>query len=155
MVTRGLSGAVTSKGNQGCTFPTKCNIDPEKDCLATRTVYEVECLTCSDDPNAKKALYTGTSGFSLHKRQREHMDATRRGQTRNALAKHQASKHRGQAPRYQSKPIRGGITYNLDRYILEAYMIDLNHRNPEVNTLNQRGEWGNRGLPRLEVRASP
>ena len=27
LVTRGLSGAVTSTGSQGCSFPVKCNID--------------------------------------------------------------------------------------------------------------------------------
>ena len=155
LVTRGLSGAVTSTGSKSCSFPVKCNIDPDQNCAISRNVYEVECTRCIEDQEPKRALYTGTSGHSLHKHQIEHLNQLRRGQNSNALVKHQKHKHRDRSPRFKSKVVKGGIQYNLDRFITEAYYIDQNAKNPEVNTLNQRGEWGNRGLVRLDVRSSP
>ena len=49
------------------------------------------------------------------------------------------------------KPVRGPMTYNLDRFILEGLLIEQNCQNPEVLVLNQRGEWGGGGLVRLAV----
>ena len=53
LVTRGLSGTVTSTGSQGYSFPVKCNIDPDQNCAIRRNVYEVECTTCIEDQEPK------------------------------------------------------------------------------------------------------
>ena len=154
LVTSGLSGPVRPTGQPGCVFPKPCNVDQETDCTRPRVVYRVDCLNCRD-ATGDQASYIGTSGFSLHKRQMEHLGEIRRGQQSNSMAKHHKLSHRGLDPQFQSTILRGGIQYNLDRYILEAYNIEQTKQNPNVVLLNQRGEWGNRGLPRLETRASP
>ena len=79
----------------------------------------------------------------------EHLAALNRRQRSNAMAKHHLAEHRNSAPKFQSKPIRGPMTYNLDRFILEGLLIEQNCQNPEVLVLNQRGEWGGGGLVRL------
>ena len=150
-VTDGLSKSVNFRGQKGCVFIPKCNVDSEKDCRVSRLVYEVECNRCTSDPTAKKALYTGTSGHVLHKRQLEHMGEIRRGQQSNALFKHQEQMHPGLEPDFTSRPVKGNIKYNLDRFILEAHRIEQNSRDGTLTVMNSRSEWGNRGLPRLAI----
>ena len=113
--------------------------------------YEVRCKTCGDDPNEKEALYYGTSGFTLHKRLKEHEADIRTNQQSNAMAKHRRTKHNGQNVEFEAQPVRGGMAYNVDRFLHEAVMIDQSNRRPDINSMNQRGEWGFRGLNRLTV----
>ena len=104
------------------------------------------------DPNQiREVLYIGTSGTTLHRRQTEHMDAIRRGQMSNALAKHHREKHPGEPQNYTAEPIQGGIPFNVERFILEAFKIQEFSQNTNFESLNQRGEWGHRGLTRLRV----
>ena len=72
-------------GQQGCFYSKKCLINPEKNCRVSRLTYEVRCKTCGDDPNEKEALYYGTSGFTLHKRLKEHEAEIRTNQQSNAM----------------------------------------------------------------------
>ena len=110
LVTSGLSGSMNFTGNQGCHFSKKCNIDPEADCRIPKSVYEVECYTCRADPNTPETtVYVGTSGFCLHKRQVEHVNAVRGRHNNNALAKHRQIKHRDTEVEFRSKVLRGGI----------------------------------------------
>ena len=150
-VTSGLSVPVRAKGNQQCGFSTKCNIEKGENCQTARYVYQVECLNCQEENRPRKALFVGTSCHSCHKRQMEHLAALNRRQRSNAMAKHHLAEHRNSAPKFQSKPVRGPMTYNLDRFILEGLLIEQNCQNPEVFVLNQRGEWGGGGLVRLAV----
>ena len=150
-VTDGLSKSVNFRGQKGCVFIPKCNVDSEKDCRVSRLVYEVECNRCTSDPTAKKALYTGTSGHVLHKRQLEHKGDIRRKQASNALSKPHELMHQGLEPDFTSRPIKGNIKYNLDIFILDAHRIEQANRNPNLNVMNCRSEWENRGLHRLTV----
>ena len=47
------------------------------------------------------------------------------------------------------------MRYNMDRMILEAHKIEEATNDPEVALLNQRGEWGHRGLVRIMTTQSP
>ena len=67
----------------------------------------------------------------------------------NALTKHHFNKHREVAPNFKVKPLRKGVKFNLDRYITEALLID----DPNVDLLNDRSEWGQRGVPRVRFEA--
>ena len=78
----------------------------------------------------------------------------RRGLLSNELFKHHSQVHQNQnlVPDYfRSRPVRGGMKFNLDRFILEAHKIDEASRNPNIKLLNSRAEWGQRGIPRLAV----
>ena len=126
-------------------------MNEEEDCRVARLVYEVECTQCTQDPSAKKALYLGTSGHVLHKRQLEHMGEIRRKQTSNALYKHHSQMHPNTDPQFSSKPLRGNIQYNMDRFILEAYKIDQANQDNNIVVMNSRSEWGNRGIPWIVI----
>ena len=123
-----------------------CNIDPESHCSDSRVVYEVRCAYYQGDQVAK---YTGTSGFSTHKRMKEHQAEIRGKRQSNSLYKHHATKHREIEANFISKPLRRGLKFNLDRYITESLLIEEAHQNPDVDLLNNRSEWGQRGVPRV------
>ena len=109
-ITAGLSKSVNFRGQQGCVFSPKCNIDPEKDCRISRLVYEVECIQCTEDPNTtKRSLYLGTSGHLLHKRQMEHIGDLRRQQDSNALQKHQQQMHPNTPANFRSRVVKQPI----------------------------------------------
>ena len=117
-----------------------------------KSVYRVTCNICKRDPEQlKEVVYIGTSGTTLHRRQVEHMDAIRRGQISNALAKHQGEKHPDEPQAFTAEPIQGGIPYNVERFILEALKIQEFSQSNTHQILNQRGEWGHRGLTRLRI----
>ena len=82
----------------------------------------------------------------------EHIWDLRRHQDSNTLHKHQILMHPDQAPDFRSKPLRGNIKYNLDRFILEAHKIDKASQDQEILLMNNRQEWGNRGLPRVVIK---
>ena len=105
------------------------------DCTRPRVVYRVDCLNCKD-ATGDQASYIGTSGFSLHKGQMEYLGEIRRGQKSNSMAKHHKFSHRGLDTHFQSTILRGGIQYNLDRYILEAYNIKQANQNQNLVLLN-------------------
>ena len=112
----------------------------------------MECIQCTEDPNTtKKSLYLGTSGHLLHKRQMEHLGDLRRHQDSNALFKHQNQMHPGTPPNFRSRPLKGPIQYNLDRFILEAHKIERASQDPNIHVMNSRSEWGYRGLPRITL----
>lgn len=154
LITKGLSGSVQPTGPRRCNFEKMCNIEEGEDCTVSCLIYKVTCTNCSEMDNPTDALYIGTSGFSLHKRQLEHLAEIRRQQQSNTMAKHQRQHHPNLQPRFTSKPVRGGMKFNLDRYILEVHLIQENHENQNVVLMNQRSAFGNRGIPRLESRST-
>ena len=124
-ITAGLSNTVKFTGQQGCVFTPKCNVDPELDCREGRLVYQTECLNCAEDPAViEKSVYIGTSGHLLHKRNLEHMGDIRRGNMSNALSKHHRLMHNNIEPKFSSRSLRGGIQYNLDKFILKGRKIN-------------------------------
>ena len=147
-VSAGLSNSVKFRGQSGCVFHPKCNISPSKDCRTSRSVYEVECNECTQDGSAPRPVYFGTSARILHVRQLEHEDAIRRKVSTHALYKHQKNQHRDNPTVFRSRPIKGDIQYNLDRFILEGHTIQSAREDSNQQILNQRSEWGHRGLPR-------
>ena len=151
-LTSGLSGLSKFTAEKGCVFTPKCNVDPEHDCRATRSVYCVECTNCKLDPNVmQSAFYLGTSGHQLHKRQREHMGEVRNRRASNALFKHHSNFHSETEPNFTSRPIHSGIRFNLDRFIMEGHQINKNSLDENGILLNSRSEWDHRGIPRLQV----
>ena len=79
--------------------------------------YEVIYKTCGDDPNEKEALYYGTSVFALHPSLKEHEAEIRTNQQSNAMAKHRRTKHNGQNVKFEDQPVRGGMAFNVDRFL--------------------------------------
>ena len=154
LITKGLSGSEKPTGPRSCVFEKACNVEEGVDCTVQRLVYQVTCTNCSEGDTPTESLYVGTSGYSLHRRQLQHIEEIRRQQQSNAMAKHQRHVHPNQQPKFRSKPIRGGIQFNLDRYILEAHLIQENSQNTDVVLMNQRSEFGNRGIPRIETRTN-
>ena len=152
LLTAGLSGSEKFTANSGCVFGPSCYIDPEFDCRTTRSVYEVECNTCVEDPGIQqRSLYIGTSGRMLHAHQKEHMGDIRLGRRTNALYKQSVNVHPNVVPNFCSRPIIGSIRYNLDRFITEGHLINKSSLDRNIEVLNSRAEWGHYRLPRLQV----
>ena len=124
----------------------KCWNEEESHCSDQRIVYEICCGNCTGDRVSK---YIGTSGFSTHKRMKEHQSDVRNKRQSNSLFKHHATSHQGETPNFQSRPLRKGLKFNLDRYITEALLIEEANQDPNVDLLNNRSEWGQRGVPRV------
>ena len=137
-------------GNYGCQFNTKCYIQEDQDCRISRAVYRIECKSCSDrgDP---QYIYLGTTGFTVHKRMTEHIQKVRARSQKNALAKHLNLVHNNEDAEFVTTIVKGGIVYNLNRFILESVEIEKARTNPEIHVMNSRSEWGGKGLPRIRV----
>ena len=111
-------------GQTGCHMgQEKCNIADDQDCRVSRAVYETDCLNCLDQ-TGKRSYYLGTTGRTIHSRQREHQDSVRQKQTSNAMYKHHQTAHRGLAPRFQTNVKHGGIIFNLDILLTESIKIE-------------------------------
>ena len=147
LIGQGLSKPVSFRGTRGCSFDDpNCWVDPEEHCSDSRVIYEVRCLNCQGEKTAK---YIGTSGFTSHKRTREHQSDVRNRRLHNSIYKHHAQTHSNDDPRFTTKTLRKGIRFTMDRYITEALLIEENHQDPNVDLLNNRSEWGHRGVPRV------
>ena len=68
------------------------------------------------------------------------------------MVKNRRAKYSGQNVEFEAQPVRGGMTFNVDRFLHESVMIDQSNRRPDINFMNRRGEWGFRGLNRLTVK---
>ena len=139
-------------GGQGSCHlgPPSCNVDTDHDCRATRCVYRVDCGHC--ERAGIKTVYIGTTGTTLHKRQRTHMTEVRSNNRSNAHTKHMLISHRGEAPDFKTTVLKSGMKYNLDRYIKESLRIEKARMDPEIDLINQRSEWNQRsGIPRLRI----
>ena len=71
---------------KGCPHRDECPVVPEQRCGGARMVYQLQCTSCG-------ALYLGTSGHSLHKRNMEHLEAVRSRNGSYAMARHYMSEH--------------------------------------------------------------
>ena len=150
LIGRGMGGSDNFGGVGSCHLgPPKCNVDREADCRVSRCVYSVSCDHCTE--TGQETQYIGTTGCTLHKRQREHMCEVQRRSTSNAQSKHHWEKHPTQEPKYTTRIISGGIKYNIERYIKEALQIESAKENTNINLINQKSEWGMTGVPRLRV----
>ena len=96
-------------------------------------------------------MYVGTTGRTTHSRMVEHSKALQGGLRKNAPVKHQTVMHRNTNPEFKAKIIKGGIRFNLDRFVLESQKIQETNDDPGVVILNSKSEWGSRGVPRLTV----
>ena len=128
----------------------ECNMDSEADCRVKRSVYQSECQICLTEQD-RKTVYIGTTGRVQHCRNLEHQQQIRTKSTSNALSKHHWSEHQNQIPSYKTTILRGGFRYNLDRQICESLTIETMNSDENINLINQRSEWGGRGIPRLQV----
>ena len=81
----------------------------------------------------------------------EHAKALQSDQRKNALVKHKILMHSDTNTEFKAKIVKGGIRYNLDRFVLESQKIQEANDDPGVNVLNSKSEWGSRGVPRLTV----
>ena len=151
-ITLGLKKGQNFGGQGGCHMGTrKCTIATDDNCRSSRVIYKISCLKCENNPNSEDMVYIGTSGHSTHKRNLEHLDDLRRGSMRSAITKHHQQKHRGEDPEFVTTVVKGGVRFNLDRFITEAIEIETHNFTPGVRVLNSKSEWGHRGLPRLVV----
>ena len=129
----------------------KCSIAEDDNCRVSRGIYKISCKKCEDNPNTNNMVYIGTSGHSVHKRNLEHLDDLRRKSMRSAITKHHLQNHRGEDPEFVTTVVKGGVRFNLDRFITEAIEIETHNFTPGIRVLNSKSEWGHRGLPRLVV----
>ena len=137
-------------GQTGCHMEQdKCFIMEDQDCRVSRAVYQTVCMNCQD--NSRQSVYIGTTGRTVHSRQKEHQTAVRQCQTGNPLAKHHQTAHSEDTPRFQTKIVHGGVRFNLDRFLTESLEIESARQKPDINLLNQKSEWGHQPLPRLSV----
>ena len=49
------------------------------------------------------------------------------------------------------EPIKSGFRYNLDRYVAESLTIERGKLDQDVNLMNSKSEFGNKGLPRIRI----
>ena len=137
-------------GQTGCHMEQeKCYIMEDQDCRVSRAVYQTVCMNCQD--NSRQSVYIGTTGRTVHSRQKEHQTAVRQHQTGNPLAKHHQTAHSEDTQRFQTKIVHGGVRFNLDRFLTECLEIESARQKPDMNLLNQKSEWGHQPLPRLSV----
>ena len=68
----------------------------------------------------------------------------------NSLYKHHTLNHANSQAKFASKSVRKGIRFTMDRYITEALLIEESNQDPNVDLLNNRSEWGQRGVPRVQ-----
>ena len=124
---------------QECPFNIKCWSVQKADCWKQRIVYRLECTQCG-------VQYTGTSGHSLHKRLREHMDAMRRGDLKYAMAKHYNLDHpliniRTTGDQlFRGELLSQPTASNMERYILEGLCIEDALMENSAPQINSRGE---------------
>ena len=128
-----------------------CFMDKEEDCRTSRSVYCIQCQICAKQNPPKKSLYYGTTGRCTHSRFVEHQKALQNRTRNSALSKHQEATHPNTQPEFQGSIVKGGIRFNVERFILESIKISEANDDSNVNLLNQKGEWGDRGIPRLRV----
>ena len=101
-----------------------------------------------------KVVYTGTSGYSGHKRLIEHSKAISGKNMKNALAKHMMVEHSSipaEDGKFKTKFVKTGINFNLSRYITESLTIEETRKEPGTQILNSKSEWGHTGVSRLKV----
>ena len=128
-----------------------CLTESETDCRVSRSVYVIECQDCGTLNPPTKSVYVGTTGRTTHSRMVEHAKALQSDQRKNALVKHKILMHLDTNPEFKAKIVKGGIRYNLDRFVLESQKIQEANDDPGVIVLNSKSEWGSRGVPRLTV----
>ena len=112
-------------------------------------MYRVKCKICG-------ALYTGTTGTSIHKRTITHMEAVKGGDRSNPISKHFLIEHRevrmvdgGEA--LFSVKILGSRSVNMERYIQEGIWIEEAVNVNRVGHMNSKGEWGRVNTRRITV----
>ena len=149
-VVSGLSLPDKFGGNKGCQYQKKCMILDNSDCRTAKTVYKIECVTCRDT-GGRSSVYLGTSGHTIHNRMLQHAADLRSSHNANALVKHMSSFHPNQQADFETNAVRGGMKFNLNRFILEALLIEGAKGTPNCVVMNSRSEWGHRGIVRLTV----
>ena len=151
----GLRKPVNFGGNGGCQMGpnnnNQCIIAYDHNCRINKSVYNIDCTPCKEDPNKLQARYVGTTGRTTHSRQLEHKRAILGRNASNALVKHQETEHPNQIPKFQASIVKGGFRWNLEHQIFEALEIESQTPDPNINILNSKSEWGHRGLPRLTI----
>ena len=115
--------------------------------MVQQVAYEVKCL---NSQWGRVAKYIGTSGFSNHKRVREHQQDVRNRRQQNSLYKHHALHHANREARFASRSVRKGINFTMYRYNTEALLIEESNQDPNLDILNNRSESGQRGVPRVQ-----
>ena len=93
----------------------------------------------------------GTTGRCTHSRFVEHQKELQNKTRNSALSKYQESTHQNTQPDFQGSIVKGGIRFNVERFILESIKISEGNDGTSVNLLDQKGEWGERDIPRLRT----
>ena len=109
-------------------------------------------------PQSQVATYAGNSGHNLHKRLDEHAQSVYRRDKKSALSKHHVVKHPQIAidsksdidKIFSASVIKGGFRFNVNRYVNESIQIDKFNNDPSVQLLNNKSEWGNNRVRRLQ-----
>ena len=152
LITSGLSSHQMWGGQTGCHMSQdSCLISDEHDCRPSRSIYQIVCQNCGQDPTAKSSVYIGTSGRSLHSRQKEHQTSVRKKKQSHPLVKHHSNAPPGIDANFTTEVLHRSVRFNLDRFVTEALEIDRARDDPSVNLLNQKSEWGQQTLPRLRI----
>ena len=100
-------------GVKYCQYALKCNISEEQDCRVSRGIYRIICKTC-EVRDGKKYVYTGTSGFSIHKRMMEHLQCVRARNASNALAKHAQLHHENEEAEFVTEIVKGNVKFKFN-----------------------------------------
>ena len=111
----------------------------------------MECHICSRMNPPQKSLYYGTTGRCTHSRFAEHQKALQNRSRTSALSKHQEAAHPNDQPDFKGSIVKGGMRFNVDRFILEVIRISEGNQDTNVNLLNQKGEWGDKGIPLFRI----
>ena len=61
------------------------------------------------------------------------------------------AKHNGTPPLFSTTVVKAGVRFNVERFCYEGLHIEDLKNDQNVKLLNQRSEWGNTGLVRLNV----
>ena len=69
----------------------------------------------------------------------------------HAPAKHIRLTHINEDAEFVTKCVKGGISFNLNRFILESLEIEEAKIDSHVTLMNSRSEWGGRGIPRISI----
>ena len=115
-------------------------------CRRENVVYQIDCLTCLQQPNPTTSTYTGESGRSPYQRMREHFTDLKYGDTKSPLVTHAVIHHESRKPEYLMRTLEL-VKGALRRIVMEAVFISC--KDPTTTNMNRKTECVL--LPKLEV----
>ena len=124
------------------------NGNGKQDCKEKNIVYDITCGNC--EAKEQKTVYTGMTSRTAFERGKEHISKLNGCAQDSALYKHTEEVHFGEEVKFKMKTVKKHFS-SLQRTLHEAVRIRRQSENPNIISLNSRGEFGFCSLSRLTI----